>query len=241
MKTIKQMTASELLQSFNVGQGKTNELPDIASINKVDDSNIQLAYDGNSANVTQSWLEAFSLMQLHRELKDLPVERQEKILANYNAGFLSLNHRISGEKPETKPLAGHYLTSDSYLANAFKLNANPDAMQSIFSIATGKFDSKADFAAAMEAISKLCLTDVQASTYYTLIEKEKAIKQVKEDILTLVDNFNLLSETEFKVSVNPSELTKIVETAGKHSFDVKDADFNKTSFKMDVTFTKKPE
>lgn len=241
MKSIKEMNASELLQSFNVGQGKTNELPDIASINKVDDSNIQLSYDGNSANVTQSWLEAFSLMQLHRELKDLPVERQEKVMTNYNAGFLSLNHRLNNEKSDSKPITGHYLTSESYLSNAFKINANADILQSIFAIANGKFDSKADFSAAMQSISKLCLTETQQTTYESLVTKEQTIKQVKEDVLTVVDNFTLLSETEFKVSVNPSDLTKVVETAGKHSFDVKDADFNKISFKMDVSFSKKPE
>lgn len=238
MNTVKELNTIELLQSFSMGQGKTSELANIASINKVD-NNFQLSYDGHSAVVNQSWLEAYLIMQLHRELKDLDISRQDKVMTNYNAGFLSLNHRISSKT--TKPIEGHYLTSDSYLTNAFKLNCNATVLQSIFAIANGKFDSKADFSSAMQAISRLCLTETQQSTYETLVTKEQTIKQVKEAILTIVNNFTLLSETEFKVSVSPSELNKLVETAGKHEYDVKDADFNKTSFKMDVTFSKKPE
>jgi hypothetical protein len=96
------MTTSELLTSFNTGQGKTNAIPEFASID-----NGVVSYNSLTANVSQSWLEAFVLMNLHKDLKDASTDRQEKLFKAYNEGRLSLNHSTSSQKYHRAASSNH--------------------------------------------------------------------------------------------------------------------------------------
>ena len=114
MKTFE--TSRELLLSNSVGIGKTDSLPDIASLEAG-----RLTYSGHSVEVTQVWQESYLLMALHTKLKDLTPTKQVELLNAYSENRLALTHKFDSVPVVKTAITGHYKTSDDLLSSYFAL------------------------------------------------------------------------------------------------------------------------
>ena len=107
-------TSRELLLSNSVGIGKTDALPDIASLD-----NGKLTYSGHAIEVTQVWQESYLLMALHNKLKDLTPTKQVELLNAYSENRLALTHKFDAVPAVKSAIVGHYLSSDDLLSSYF--------------------------------------------------------------------------------------------------------------------------
>lgn len=129
MKSLLQMeTSFDLLKSFSVGQGKTDSLPDIASL-----EDGTLTYSGVSVEVTPVWCDSYLLANLHRNLKDLSPAKQREMLQAFSENRLSLNHKLEAQPITKSPVAGHLLTSDTLL-NSYFDKVSPDQVRAVFDL-----------------------------------------------------------------------------------------------------------
>jgi hypothetical protein len=112
MKTFE--TSRELLLSNSVGIGKTDSLPDIASLEAG-----RLTYAGHTVEVTNVWQESYLLMALHTKLKDLTPSKQVELLNAYSENRLALTHKFDAAPVVKTAIAGHYLSSDALLSSYF--------------------------------------------------------------------------------------------------------------------------
>jgi hypothetical protein len=235
MKTLNEMNSKELLTSFDLGQGKTVDLPTFAS---VDGTTIR--YNGLSANVTEAWKDAYLLMQLHRDLKDAPSQRQEKLFDAYSEGRLSLNHNVSNDSTVKKPLAGHYLTSAEYKANCFKLNATPDTLQQIdTTIASISSNStKESLLKVISEIASLVVTDTQRATINTLREKEQVFAAVQNELEAIGAKVTIVNDTTIKVSIAVGNVDKAITVCSDLAFKQTNADFDAKTMSIVLTMEK---
>ena len=112
MKTFE--TSRELLLSNSIGIGKTDSLPEIASLEAG-----KLTYSGHSVEVTNVWQEAYLLMALHTKLKDLTPTKQVELLNAYSENRLALTHKFDSSPVVKTAITGHYLSSDALLSSYF--------------------------------------------------------------------------------------------------------------------------
>ena len=112
MKTFN--TSRDLLLSNSVGIGKTDSLPDIASLEAG-----KLTYSGHTVEVTNVWQESYLLMALHTKLKDLTPTKQIELLNAYSENRLALTHKFDNAPVVKTAVAGHYLSSDALLSSYF--------------------------------------------------------------------------------------------------------------------------
>lgn len=236
MKNFKDMSTTELLTSFSVGQGKTSELPNFTSLD-----NGSLKYGQLAATVSQAWIESFVLMNLHSNLKDRNPEQQAKLFAAYNDGRLSLNHTVESTTSGTKkPLGGHYLTSEQYYSNMVKLSTtveNVDAILSVVKEAIGNTKvTKDDLITALFTIRDSITPPDKLEVFYTLQDKEEKFNLLKEQFASLDVNLTIVSDNSFKVNVKPALMDSAVVEAGKYGYNVEKVDFNPTTMSMDIVF-----
>ena len=114
MKTFN--TSRDLLLSNSVGIGKTDSLPDIASLEAG-----KLTYSGHTVEVTNVWQESYLLMALHTKLKDLTPTKQIELLNAYSENRLALTHKFDAVPAVKTAITGHYLSSDALLSSYFAL------------------------------------------------------------------------------------------------------------------------
>jgi hypothetical protein len=171
MKTFE--TSRDLLLSNSVGQGKTDSLPDFANLEAG-----KLTYSGHTVEVTQVWQDSYLLMNLHRNLKDLPAHKQQELLNAYSENRLSLNHKFDTvSKPVLdKPLPNHYLSSDQQRLNYFELTT-VDTVASIYHLLTdaSNASTKDNLLALIKRAKELIITAEQAGCLAILEAKESAL------------------------------------------------------------------
>ena len=107
-------SSSELLASNSTGIGKTDALPEIASL-----ANGKLTYSGHTVDVTNVWQESYLLMALHTKLKDLTPTKQVELLNAYADNRLALTHKFDSTPVVKTAITGHYLSSDALLSSYF--------------------------------------------------------------------------------------------------------------------------
>jgi hypothetical protein len=172
MKTFN--TSTDLLKDWDSGQGKTNELADIASL-----ENNQLSYNGYSVEVTPVWQEAALVMYLHKELKTKPENKQKAMLELFSQNRLSDNHKFDDGtvKPVlSKPLPNHYLSSDKQRSNYFEL-VEADTVASIYELLASANSSmtKDNLLVLIKSAKELIITAEQAESLAILEAKESAL------------------------------------------------------------------
>ena len=176
MKTFN--TSTDLLKDWDSGQGKTNELADIASL-----ENNQLSYNGYSVEVTPVWQEAALVMYLHKELKTKPENKQKAMLELFSQNRLSDNHKFDDGtvKPVlSKPLPNHYLSSDKQRSNYFEL-VEADTVASIYELLASANSSmtKDNLLALVKSVKELIITAEQADCLTILESKESALIEAR--------------------------------------------------------------
>ena len=167
-------SSSALLKDWNSGQGKTNELADIASL--VEN---RLTYNGYSVEVTPVWQEAALVMYLHKELKTKPENKQRAMLDIFAQNRLSDNHKFEDGtvKPVlSKPLPNHYLSSDKQRSNYFEL-VEADTVASIYELLASANSSmtKDNLLVLIKSAKELIITAEQAESLAILEAKERAL------------------------------------------------------------------
>ena len=176
MKTFN--TSTDLLKDWDSGQGKTNELADIASL-----ENNQLSYNGYSVEVTPVWQEAALVMYLHKELKTKPENKQKAMLELFSQNRLSDNHKFDDGtvKPVlSKPLPNHYLSSDKQRSNYFEL-VEADTVASIYELLASANSSmtKDNLLVLIKSAKELIITAEQAESLAILEAKEGALIEAR--------------------------------------------------------------
>ena len=126
MKTFN--TSRDLLLSNSVGIGKTDSLPDIASLEAG-----KLTYSGHTVEVTNVWQESYLLMALHTKLKDLTPTKQIELLNAYSENRLALTHKFDAVPTVKTAVTGHYLSSDALLSSYFAL-VEATTVQDLFNL-----------------------------------------------------------------------------------------------------------
>jgi hypothetical protein len=240
MKALNKMNSVELLLSFDLGQGKTCELPSFTNIEH-DNEVITINYNNLSATVTPAWLDSYVLMQLHRDIKDAPDARQEKLFAAFSENRLSLNHNISNDsKAMKKPIPGHYLTAEEYKANCFKANATAETLEQINTILDNlSMDAqKADLHKALSAINDLVITRSQADTLAILSAKEEALYSVKNNLEAIGAKVTIVNETTVSVSVAVANVNQAIELCIASDFQQVSADFDAATMSIVLTMEK---
>jgi hypothetical protein len=234
MKTLKEMNSIELLTSFNVGQGKTVELPSFASVN---DETVR--YDGLTATVTQAWKDSMLLMAIHSNLKDAPSQRQEKLFDAYNEGRLSLNHNLESDGVK-KPLTGHYLTASEYKANALKLNANVDTITAIEALVNNvsSTSTKDSLMQVISSIARLVFTDEQLTTFNTLSAKEAIFSTVQNELEAIGGKVTIVNDTTIKVNISVSSVDIALKVLTDLQFRQNNADFDAKTMSIVLTMIK---
>jgi hypothetical protein len=234
MKTLKEMNSVELLTSFNVGQGKTVELPTFASVD-----NETVKYNGLTAVVTQAWKDSMLLMAIHSNLKDAPSQRQEKLFDAYNEGRLSLNHNLESDGVK-KPLSGHYLTAAEYKANALKLNANVDTIASIEQLVNGvsSTSTKDSLMQVISAIARLAFTDEQLTTFNTLSAKEAVFSTVQNEVESIGGKVTIINDTTIRVNISVSNVDITLKVLTDLHFKQVNADFDSKTMSIALTMVK---
>jgi hypothetical protein len=169
MKTFE--TSRELLLSNSIGIGKTDSLPDIASLD-----NGKLTYAGHSVDVTQVWQESYLLMALHTKLKDLTPTKQIELLNAYAENRLALTHKFDAAPTVKTPVTGHYLSSDSLLASYFA-KVTAENIQELFNLLNSLDNSmtKDNLLSAISTAKALIVTDAQLEAVKALEAKEKGL------------------------------------------------------------------
>ena len=166
-------SSSALLKDWDSGQGKTNELADIASL--VEN---RLTYNGYSVEVSTVWQEAALVMYLHKELKTKPVNKQRAMLDIFSQNRLSDNHKFEdSSKPAlSKPLPNHYLSSDQQRSNYFEL-VEADTVASIYELLASANSSmtKDNLLVLIKSAKELIITAEQAESLAILEAKESAL------------------------------------------------------------------
>lgn len=198
-------TSSALLKDWDSGQGKTNELADIASL-----ENNQLSYNGYSVEVTPVWQEAALVMYLHKELKTKPESKQRAMLDIFAQNRLSDNHKFddTGNKPVlSKPLPNHYLSSDKQRSNYFDL-VEVDTVVSIYEVLSGVNSSmtKDNLLTLIKSVKELIITADQAEALAILEAKESALIDARtklEDVgctdITFTSETSLTAIVDFAI------------------------------------------
>jgi hypothetical protein len=167
-------SSSALLKDWDSGQGKTNELADIASL-----SGNRLSYNGYTVEVTPVWQEAALVMYLHKELKTKPEAKQRAMLDIFSQNRLSDNHKFEDGtvKPVlSKPLPNHYLSSDKQRSNYFEL-VEADTVASIYELLASANSSmtKDNLLVLIKSAKELIITAEQAESLAILEAKESAL------------------------------------------------------------------
>jgi hypothetical protein len=167
-------SSSDLLKDWDSGQGKTNELADIASL-----SGNRLSYNGYTVEVTPVWQEAALVMYLHKELKTKPEAKQRAMLDIFSQNRLSDNHKFEDGtvKPVlSKPLPNHYLSSDKQRSNYFEL-VEADTVASIYELLASANSSmtKDNLLVLIKSAKELIITAEQAESLAILETKESAL------------------------------------------------------------------
>jgi hypothetical protein len=236
MNAYKEMTTPELLSSFNCGQGKTSAITKFANI-----ANGVLTYNSLNAEVTTSWLEAFVLMNLHRDLKDSSDERQARLFKVYNEGRLSLNHSLSDDTaPKTKtPLMGHVLTANEYYNNCLKLAANFETVKSINLIVLDALnDTTATKQSLVDTLAKIqtfIINDTQEVTFNQMVEKEQNFEKVKTEVSGFAELI-YLSETKIKAIVKPVNLDTVITSFTALGYVQQSVEFDSRTMSMVCVF-----
>ena len=234
MKTLKDMNSVELLTSFNVGQGKTVELPSFASV-----ADETVKYNGLSATVTQAWKDSMLLMAIHSNLKDAPSQRQQKLFDAYNEGRLSLNHNLESDSVK-KPLTGHYLTASEYKNNCLKLNANIDTLTAIETLVNNisSTATKESLNQVIAAISRLVISDEQLTTFNTLAEKEAIFSTVQNELEAIGGKVTIINDTTIKVNISVSSVDIALKVLTELQFKQVNADFEVKTMSIALTMEK---
>jgi hypothetical protein len=171
-------SSSDLLRDWDSGQGKTNELADIASL-----ENNQLTYNSYTVEVTPVWQEAALVMYLHKELKTKPEAKQRAMLDIFAQNRLSDNHKFddASSKPVlSKPLPNHYLSSDKQRSNYFEL-VEADTVASIYYLLNdaSNASTKDNLIALIKRAKELIITAEQAEALAILEAKEGALIEAR--------------------------------------------------------------
>jgi hypothetical protein len=192
-------TSSELLRDWDSGQGRTNELADIANL-----SANQLTYDGYTVEVTPVWQEAALVMYLHKELKNKTALKQRATLDIFAQNRLSDNHKFDNDKAViVKPLPSHYLTSADLRANYCAL-VDADVVASIYHLLASVNSSmtKDSLLSLISSAKELIITADQAATLVTLEGKEEALVAAQAKLETAgCFDVSFTSDKQIKASV----------------------------------------
>ena len=196
MKTFN--TSRELLLSNSIGIGKTDHLPDIASLD-----NGKLTYAGHSVDVTQVWQESYLLMALHTKLKDLTPTKQIELLNAYAENRLALTHKFDNQPVTKTPVAGHYLSSDSLLASYFS-KVQSETIQELFNL-LNRLDSSMTKDSLLSAIAEakaLIVTESQLEAVKALELREKGLILGRNTLETAgCYDVQFVSDKQIKASV----------------------------------------
>ena len=169
MKTFE--NSRDLLLSNSVGIGKTDALPEIASLEAG-----RLTYSGHSVDVTQVWQESYLLMALHSKLKDLPPSKQVELLNAYSENRLALTHKFDNAPVVKTAIAGHYLSSDALLSSYF---AKVDAItvQDLFNLLLTVKDgmTKDTILSIVQSARDMIVSPEQLQAVTALEAKEKGL------------------------------------------------------------------
>ena len=191
-------TSRELLLSNAVGIGKTDSLPDIASL-----ENGKLTYSGHSVEVTQVWQESYLLMALHTKLKDLTPTKQEELLNAYSENRLALTHKFDNQPIVKTPVTGHYLSSDSLLSSFFN-KVQAETVQDLFNLLSSLDSSmtKDGLLSAIASAKALIVTDSQLEAVKALEAKEKGLILGRNTLETAgCFDVSFVSDKQIKASV----------------------------------------
>jgi hypothetical protein len=203
-------SSSALLKDWDSGQGKTNELADIASL-----ENNQLSYNGYSVEVSTVWQEAALVMYLHKELKTKPVNKQRAMLDIFSQNRLSDNHKFEdSSKPAlSKPLPNHYLSSDQQRSNYFALT-EADTIASIYHLLTdaSNASTKDNLLALIKRAKELIITAEQAGCLAILEAKESALIEARTQLEELgCTDITFISETSLTAIASYGVADKIAK------------------------------
>jgi hypothetical protein len=210
MTIIKQFaTSTDLLKNWDSGQGKTNELAEIASL-----SDNKLTYNNYTVEVTPVWQEAALVMYLHKELKTKPDNKQRAMLDMFAQNRLSDNHKFddTGSKPVLdKPLPNHYLSSDKQRSNYFELTT-VDAVASVYELLSEVNNSltKETILNFVRAAKELIITEEQADCLAILEAKEGALIDARAKLEEIgCTDITFTSETTLTAIVDFGIVSKV--------------------------------
>jgi hypothetical protein len=169
MKTFN--TSRDLLLSNSVGIGKTDSLPDIASLEAG-----KLTYSGHTVEVTNVWQESYLLMALHSKLKDLPPSKQVELLNAYSENRLALTHKFDNAPVVKTAITGHYLSSDALLSSYFAL-IDATTVQDLFNLLLTVKDgmTKDTILSIVQSARDMIVSPEQLQAVTALEAKEKGL------------------------------------------------------------------
>jgi hypothetical protein len=196
MKTFN--TSRDLLLSNSVGIGKTDSLPDIASLEAG-----KLTYSGHSVDVTQVWQESYLLMALHTKLKDLTPTKQIELLNAYSENRLALTHKFDNAPVVKTAITGHYLSSDALLSSYFS-KVSAETVQELFTALNSANASmtKDSLLALITSAKALIVTPDQLQAVTLLESKEKGLILGRNTLETVgCFNITFASDRQIEASV----------------------------------------
>lgn len=214
MKTF--TSSQELLASFSVGQGKTDSLPQIASLEAG-----KLTYSGFEVTVSPVWQDSYLLANLHRNLKDLPPNKQQELLRAYSENRLSLNHRFDAQPVSKTPVANHLLTSDSLKSSYFEM-VQPGTVATIYGLleAVNSSLTKEQIIALVRDARDSIITNEQFEGIKALEAKEAGLILAKNLLETAgAIDVTYLSDTRLSARVGfalAEKLPNLVEAQLEH-------------------------
>jgi hypothetical protein len=196
MKTFN--TSRDLLLSNSVGIGKTDSLPDIASLEAG-----KLTYSGHTVEVTNVWQESYLLMALHTKLKDLTPTKQIELLNAYSENRLALTHKFDNAPVVKTAITGHYLSSDALLSSYFS-KVSAETVQELFTALNSANASmtKDSLLALITSAKALIVTPDQLQAVTLLESKEKGLILGRNTLETIgCFDVSFTSDKQIKASV----------------------------------------
>ena len=196
MKTFE--NSRDLLLSNSVGIGKTDSLPDIASLEAG-----RLTYSGHSVDVTQVWQESYLLMALHTKLKDLTPTKQVELLNAYSENRLALTHKFDSVPVVKTAITGHYKTSDDLLSSYFAL-VDAITVQDLFNLLLTVKDgmTKDTILSIVQSAKDMIVSPDQLQAVTDLEAKEKGLILGRNTLETIgCFDVTFTSDKQIKASV----------------------------------------
>jgi len=235
-------TAAAILESNNIGVGKTHHLTELYQL---ESDNIFRVAGHEPVQLSENLIRAKFIHWFHLEFKN---SDKDKILSAFSSDFLTPFHQKQFEKgaTATAQVKNTVLSALDYRKNYIRANVSKITFEQTAELLAESENaeglSKNDLVALVSKFVSLFEKEEEKQIYIEKLEKEEAEKQkfVKLENAGF-SNIRTISESVFSADVPLDQATQIADIMNESNFILVLSNINFEEQVISVTFQDKPE